>query len=51
MGKIDNLYKRVVRIWVAWSELDAQFEKKFGLKKKCIVPVHFVKQISSDLNI
>ena len=53
MGQIDHLYRIAVLIWVAYSELSGQLVENSGLQSKgdWIVPVHFVKQMSSGLNI
>ena len=52
--QIDNLlYKRYVLKYVARSELSGQFVTILVSKERgdFIVPVHFIQQMSSDLNI
>ena len=47
---LDNLYIRVLQILIAKGELSGKFEEYFGFKRR-VVPLHFVKVMSSDLNI
>ena len=53
MGQIDDLYRRVVHVKVANGESSGQFVENSEFKRKGILnlPIHYVKQINSDLNI
>ena len=47
MGQIYNLYRRAVH--QASSELNRQNVENSGFKLKGRLPMHFVKQMSSDI--
>ena len=49
-GNIDNLYRRVVHLYVATSELSGRNVEYSGFKRG-IMPMYFVKKMSSDLSI
>ena len=53
MVQLDNLYRREVHILEVKSEFNGQFGENSVLKERgdWTVPLHFVKQMSSDLNI